>query len=284
MGGSYYCYVQKNYVSTFLKVDLTFRKSFTFTNNVFYQKNLPVNFQNFEQSYTTLRKRENRLFNDETVRRLPDFSTNHPLTSEWQIRKKSWKRFARYLRSQESCQTILEVGCGNGWMTKELAALNKEVCAIDVHEKELLQAARLFNSDSISFVYGDVFTLPLDDKRFDLIILASSVQYFEDLQRLLQRLTAFSKPHGEIHILDSPIYRASELDSAKKRSESYFAHREQPEMTLHYFHHSYEELQNYKWKFLNRPNIFTHTINALFPKTNTSPFPWIRIQVNGPDL
>lgn len=284
MGGSYYCYVEKNYVSTFLKVDLTFQKSFTFTNNVFYQKNPPVNFQKFERAYTTLRKRENRLFNDETVRRLPDFSTNHPLTREWQIRKKSWKRFSRYLGGHASCQTILEVGCGNGWMTKELAALNKEVCAIDVHEMELLQAARLFNSDTISFVYGDVFTLPLDDKRFDLIILASSVQYFEDLHHLLQRLTALTRPNGEIHILDSPMYRARELSSAKKRSESYFSHQEQSEMTSHYFHHSYEELQNYKWEFLYRPNIFTHAINALFPKENTSPFPWIRIHVNGPDL
>lgn len=284
MGGSYYCYVEKNYVSTFLKVDLTFQKSFTFTNNVFYQKNPPVNFQKFERAYTTLRKRENRLFNDETVRRLPDFSTNHPLTREWQIRKKSWKRFSRYLGGHASCQTILEVGCGNGWMTKELAALNKEVCAIDVHEMELLQAARLFNSDTISFVYGDVFTLPLDDKRFDLIILASSVQYFEDLHHLLQRLTVLTRPNGEIHILDSPMYRARELSSAKKRSESYFSHQEQSEMTSHYFHHSYEELQNYKWEFLYRPNIFTHAINALFPKENTSPFPWIRIHVNGPDL
>lgn len=284
MGGSYYCYVQKKYVSTLLKVDLTFHKSLTLTNNVFYEKNTSVKFQNFERVYTSLRKNEYRLFSDETVRRLPDCSANHPLASEWQVRKNSWRRFARYLRGHPSCQTILEVGCGNGWMTKELAALNKEVCAIDIHEKELLQAACLFNSDSISFVYGDVFTLPLDDKRFDLIILASSVQYFEDLQRLLQRLTALTRSNGEIHILDSPMYRASELASAKKRSESYFAQQKQPEMTLLYFHHSYEELQNYKWKFLYRPNTFTHTINALFLKQNISPFPWIRIHVNELDL
>ncbi len=266
-----------------LKGNLISLPTFSYTDNVLYEGVASGTFSSFEQAYINLRGKENRVYNDESVISLPDISPQHPLADEWAIRKRSLEKLTQYLAQRKSIHTILEVGCGNGWMSKNLVSLNKEVCAIDVNKTELLQAARLFPSDSISFVCSDIYTVPLDLESFDFVILASSIQYFQDLRKLLNRLVQLTKSTGEIHIMDSPLYSKVEIIEAKKRTESYFVRQGQPEMAAYYFHHVYGELEGFDWKFIHDPNSLAKMLQRKLQKTNISPFPWIRIKKNGLD-
>ena len=135
-------------------------KSFNFEDNIFYQSDLSRNLP-FEQSYIDLREKEGRLYSDDIVRTLPRIAKSHKLNKEWTARQASLNKLLFSLRKSKKYNTILEVGCGNGWLSHNLVEeLNVEVCAIDINEPELRQGARVFGAfKEINFVYGDIFTI-----------------------------------------------------------------------------------------------------------------------------
>src|SRR5215203_4755336 len=75
----------------------------------------------FEKLYMQLRKKEQRLYTDEEVRNLPQVIAAHPHFKEWQLRKKSCGRLIEYLDQKNKPLHILEIGCGNGWLSAQLA-------------------------------------------------------------------------------------------------------------------------------------------------------------------
>jgi len=107
-------------------------------------------------------------------------------------------------------------------------------------------------------------------------VLASSIQYFSDVGRLIQSLQPLLTIHGEIHILDSPIYQnKNEATLAKKRTEEYFNTMEHSWMSHYYFHHTFEILRGYNYKLVYKPSSVYYRLKSIF--TKTSPFPWITI-------
>jgi len=97
----------------------------------------------FEKKYIVIRSLENRLCTDEELAKLPDLPAEHPHHREWEIRRRSVQRLVRYLAGRKRPLEILEVGCGNGWLTHHLAELpGTKVTGIDINFTELQQAAR----------------------------------------------------------------------------------------------------------------------------------------------
>src|SRR6185369_492378 len=104
---------------------------------------------------------EQRVYSDDVVRNLPDFSEQSTLKKEWDIRKITVRKLIKYLEKKNEKLSILELGCGNGWLSHQLAAsLNAEVFGVDVNETELLQGARIFKDDqNLSFLCADIFSV-----------------------------------------------------------------------------------------------------------------------------
>ena len=248
---------------------------------VFYQAGLPRRNE-FEQVYLSLRKKENRLYSDEIVKQLPDVTPDKTLKHEWQVRKDSVSKMIAYLKKKKTFKSILEVGCGNGWFANRLANdLSADVLAIDVNESELHQGSRVFSSEKLSFVYGDIFSIKLSAKKFNVVILASSIQYFPSIQLLIRRLLDLIGPDGEIHIIDSPAYTSDKgLIAAKKRSVEHFAELGHPEMAEYYFHHTMKEIGTFNYEVLENPaGIIPALKRRLFKKSQTV-FPWIVIKAS----
>src|SRR5450631_3041834 len=87
----------------------------------------------FEKKYIVTRSMENRLCTDEELMRLPDISAGHSHYKEWQLRKKSALRLVHYLADKDQDLEILEVGCGNGWLSHQLAEIpGTEVTGLDI--------------------------------------------------------------------------------------------------------------------------------------------------------
>src|SRR5450755_2113584 len=174
----------------------------------------------FEKKYIEIRCIENRLYSDEEVSHLPDISPEHLHYREWKIRKKSSLKLISYLASKKKRLQILEVGCGNGWLSHALAAIpGANVIGLDINFTELQQAANVFNDDrNLKFVYGDIYSGVLLETIFDIIIFPASVQYFNSFKKILGFCMEQIQPSGEIHILDSPFYRSTEIAAAEKRS------------------------------------------------------------------
>lgn len=232
----------------------------------------------FEEQYIKLRQKEGRLFSDDVVLTLPEIDPSHPLAKEWRIRKLSADRLVQYLRNKKYFRTILEIGCGNGWLTNYLCNhLSVECCGIDVNKTELRQASRLFgNRKNITFICADILSEAFNDPIADCIVLGSAVQYFADLPGLVFKLLTILNVGGEIHILDTPFYGEHEVRRAKQRSDRYFTDSGYPEMKKHYYHHSWESLQPFHHQKLYDPFALLSRLKRIV--TEDSPFPWIVIK------
>jgi 2-polyprenyl-3-methyl-5-hydroxy-6-metoxy-1,4-benzoquinol methylase len=233
----------------------------------------------FSDEYLALRKKENRVLTDNQVKILPQTKKGNPNFNEWHLRQKTANRFLNYLKNKQTL-SILDIGCGNGWFSHKMSELDHNIVALDVNLEELEQASRVFKTENLQFVYADIFEL--NDKfinKFDVITLNASVQYFQDFEWLMSTLKSFLKMNGEIHILDSPFYKASEIKAAKKRTLTYYSEMGFPEMASHYFHHSKNEIKNFDVLYQPKKSI----INKIFGKKE-SPFMWLCLNLSPQSL
>lgn len=229
----------------------------------------------FEKRYIGLRNKEKRIYTDEEVKQLPDCDASHPHYREWLLRKASCKKLISCLANKNKALRILEIGCGNGWLSHQLSTIPRSrVMGLDINFTELQQAARVFNDcRKMKFMYGDIESGILSDSRFDIIVFAASIQYFRSPDEILDRCLHHLNPSGEIHIMDTRFYSSKEITGAKERSAQYFGSMGYPEMAYHYFHHSLEQIAQFNHTILYKPGSFWSRFSK-YPV----PFHWIRIQ------
>lgn len=229
----------------------------------------------FEKKYIVIRSLENRLCTDEELTKLPEIPAEHPHFREWQVRKRSALGLIRHLYGRKKAQDILEVGCGNGWLTHHLAEIpGTKVTGVDINFTELQQAARVFSNDpNLRFIHGDIRSGILEDRQFDCIVFAASMEYFPSLKKIVHYCLAFLKPGGDIHIIDSPLYRPEQIERAKRQSQAYFASFGYPEMAEYYYHHNISDLRAFHHDLLYNP----HSVRNRLLRVN-NPHPWVRIK------
>src|ERR1700743_1261564 len=141
----------------------------------------------FEKNYIQIRTLESGLYTDEELYQLPEISASHPHHREWQLRKRSARRLVHYISSRKGNAEILEVGCGNGWLTHQLAEIpGSKVTGSDINFTELQQAARVFSNDpNLRFIHGDIRSGILEGRQFDYIIYAATLEHFPSAKKIL---------------------------------------------------------------------------------------------------
>lgn len=229
----------------------------------------------FEKLYIQLREKEGRVYTDEEVTLLPDIAETHPHFNEWQMRKQSCQKLISYLQKKQKALRILEVGCGNGWLSHQLSTIpDCKIIGVDVNFIELQQAAKIFtDKPNLNFIYNDIESGVFKEGQFDIIVFAASIQYFPSFIEIMRKSLKLLNASGEIHIIDSHFYPLSELSAAKQRSLLYFETAGFPEMINWYFHHSIDDLEPFNYSTLYDPNgLFTRFLR------NKNPFPWICIK------
>jgi ubiquinone/menaquinone biosynthesis C-methylase UbiE len=229
----------------------------------------------FEKKYITTRSLENRLCTDNELLKLPDMPEDHPHYREWQIRKRSGRRLARYLSAMKRPLDILEIGCGNGWLSHQLAEIpGTKVTGLDINFTELQQAARVFNDDpNLTFIQGDIRSGILADQQFDFIVFADSIQYFPSLKKIIHLTLSYLKYGGEIHIMDTRFYKPAEVEIAKRQTLAYYTSLGYPEMADFHFHHNSHDLRSFHYTLLYNPKAFG---NRLLGKKDE--FDWVCIK------
>jgi len=228
--------------------------------------------------YLRLREKEGRIYSDDIVAHLPYMADALPHANEWRARAISSMRLHRYFSSKPTPLSLLELGCGNGWLSNLLSQSRHRVIGMDRNQQELKQAARIFQSNSkLLFLDADIFSSPFYFGQFDAIVLASVVQYFQNIHILLPVLLSYLKPAGEIHIIDSPFYEDGDLKEASTRTEIYYRTLGFSQMTEHYFHHRLSDLMPYRAQCLYAPKGMLHRLKQAFGQVD-SPFPWYVIK------
>lgn len=229
----------------------------------------------FEEQYLALRRQEQRLYSDEQVLQLPEISRSHPHYHEWKVRKRSAEKLIAYLLRLKKPLRILEVGCGNGWLSNQLARIpHAQVTGFDINQTELQQAGRVFHHQSnLQFITDDPFLLTHTQKSYDVMVFAAAIQYFASLQAVLSNARRCLTEQGEIHIIDSHFYRDDEIPAARQRSAHHYASLGFPFLSEHYFHHAMHALKPFHARLLYNPASPWN-----WWQRKSAPFPWICIE------
>lgn len=228
----------------------------------------------FEKQYILLRAKEKRIYTDEEVKQIPNISKHHPHYKEWLMRKDSFQKLFNYLQAKKQPLKILEIGCGNGWLSNRLTQIaGAEVTGFDINFTELQQAAKVFKTNtSLHFVYGSDNIYMLQQK-FNVIVFAASLQYFSSVEKIIKTAMQLLYKNGEIHITDTQFYTSSQLQAARQRTYDYYNSLGFAQMSTYYYHHQLKELEQFNFSMLYNPLSF---INRF--KKNKNPFPWVVVK------
>lgn len=112
-------------------------------------------------------------------------------------------------------KTILDVGCGEGFITSRLGNKFKEadILGIDI-EQEYIDYAKFFNTyDNVRYELNSIDTLP--EIKYDLIVATEVLEHLEDPKGAIEKLKAVSGGIILITIPNEPYFRLGNLCSLK---------------------------------------------------------------------
>ncbi len=264
--------LERNFVFSIEKATLRFG-DYSLVDGVYVNVNATIN-KKFEEDYIALRRKENRVYTDDEVKHLPSIENTNSHYKEWLIRAKSSNRLFKYLAKKNRALKILEVGCGNGWLSNLLSKTsNSFVVGLDVNFTELKQAAQVFKKQNLCFIYDTISEKMLSNFNFDVVVFAASAQYFQSLKQTIEMIIPLLNTGGEVHVIDTNFYKPEDVEAARKRTEEYFLKLGFPEFATNYHHHSLNELQCFKVDKLYDPAGLKNVFNQ-----QKNPFPWLRIK------
>lgn len=94
-----------------------------------------------------------------------------------------------FLQQSPDTQTILDVGCGQGYYSLELQKIfpDKDFYAFDISKDSIQLASKTDTSLSINWFVGDLAKLPIKNHSIDLILDIFSPANYQEFQRVLTK-------------------------------------------------------------------------------------------------
>ncbi len=118
---------------------------------------------------------------------------------------RSWAAWARALGLLLPPLVVADVGCGEGYLTVEIARWAKRVIAIDRSPAVLARAQALASrrrAKNILWKKGDLQRLPLADRSVDLVLLSQTLHHAADPARAATEASRVLRPGGRVLVLD----------------------------------------------------------------------------------
>lgn len=129
--------------------------------------------------------------------------------------------------SVEPGQHVLDVGCGSGFLTYELAKLvgdKGEVAAIDKSEA-MIEATleRCAGMQQVSAQTADIGSLPFEENQFNAVTCTQVLLYVEDVNKAISELVRVTKTGGRVAILETDWRGAIMHSNHPEISDAIFA-------------------------------------------------------------
>jgi ubiquinone/menaquinone biosynthesis C-methylase UbiE len=136
--------------------------------------------------------------------------------------KLRWARRVTMLTSQiKAGSNVLEIGCGTGFFTKELAKINASITAVDISPDLISIAQAEIKSPNVKFVLENAYQTKFADESFDYVI-GSSVLHHLDVDQALKEFHRLLKKNGtliftEPNMLNPQIFLQKNIPYLKKK-------------------------------------------------------------------
>jgi 2-polyprenyl-3-methyl-5-hydroxy-6-metoxy-1,4-benzoquinol methylase len=94
-------------------------------------------------------------------------------------------------------ETVLDLGCGDGWMTVELAELGARPTGVEIARAAVERAQR--RHPQLTFTLAPVDgPLPIDDNAFDVVWSSEVIEHVADTARWLSEAHRVLRPKGRL--------------------------------------------------------------------------------------
>ncbi|GAB4277304.1 MAG: hypothetical protein Kow0056_08630 [Coriobacteriia bacterium] len=108
-------------------------------------------------------------------------------------------------------KSILEVGCGQGWLTAQIAQAlpSARVVGLDIRPQAIEYARSL--CATAEFLVGDGAALPFNDSEFDLVVCSEVLEHVEDPQSVLDEMDRVGRGHAILSVPHEPWFWLTNL-------------------------------------------------------------------------
>lgn len=104
-------------------------------------------------------------------------------------------------------QALLDVGCGPGTLTADLARRVAPGTAIGLDRAEsVLEEARASTEENVRFATGDVYDLPFANAAFDVVHAHQVLQHLSDPVAALREMNRVCRPDGVVAVRDADYH------------------------------------------------------------------------------
>ena len=136
------------------------------------------------------------------------------------------EHFARYAFAARLARgkRVLDMGCGAGYGSAELAKHASKVTGLDVSSEALSYAREHFSvSGNVEFVEGSAAAVPFHDQSFDLIVAFEVIEHLADWRKLLEEARRLMALGGQF-IVSTPNKFYYQATRAVSGPNPYHAH------------------------------------------------------------
>ena len=178
--------------------------------------------------------------------------------------KRRWSRRVEMLTSHISPgMSVLELGCGTGYYTRELEKTGALITAIDISPDLLNIASSTISSHNVTFRVNNAYAMDFDNELFDTVI-GISVLHHLDIEKALSEVYRVVKTGGivkfsEPNMLNPQIALERNVPALRKM-----------------MHNSPDETAFFKWEIRNL------LLKAGFKKVSVPPFDFLHPAVPAP--
>jgi uncharacterized protein (TIRG00374 family) len=99
----------------------------------------------------------------------------------------------------EQNESILDLGCGSGVISRKCAELGGNVVGSDLSRPSVLYAQNRGN-EKTNFIAADAQNLPFKPHTFDVVILGNIIEHVPEPEKMIAEVSAILKPGGRISI------------------------------------------------------------------------------------
>jgi len=93
-------------------------------------------------------------------------------------------------------QTILDVGCGAGFVSNALALAEHKVSGIDLSEESLQVARRYDSTRTVTYEAANAYELPKESGQYDVVCSLDFLEHVEDPAKVIGEISRVLKPGG----------------------------------------------------------------------------------------
>ncbi len=92
-----------------------------------------------------------------------------------------------FVSNINSDDIVLDVGCGNGALTYDIAKKARKVIGIDLNKKNIQIANEKYLSSNIKYIIGNIVAHNFDQK-FDVVVLSNVLEHIENRIEFLEKI------------------------------------------------------------------------------------------------